>query len=230
MPEMFVPDVDLLGNHILVPVWADTPDAPEDILPEDVDVERRFVEEHACFERARAARGWSKIAAAHEYMGLLGYRHDRIALLLSLIEFEPAEVFWPIFIHWWPCDYTWKSMRWLAKVLRRVGPCDPYLYAYLYGDDQGVFYDSLPDRITIFRGTCRSRVKNAICWTDDIEIARDFVLSRRSYRNPVMATAVINKNEIFMANRDMREILALPRIINVEPLVGVSAAEEADHE
>ena len=175
---------------------------------------RHHAYKQACFEQTRVARNWSKIVAAHEYMSLLDYHHDRIASLLSLIEFEPAEVFWPIFIRWWPCKGTWKSMRRLTEVLRRVGPCDPYYF----GDDQGGFYDSLPDRLTIFRGTCRSRVKNAICWTDDIEIARDFVLSRRSYRSPVMATAEINKNEIFMVNRDMREILALPRIINVEPL------------
>jgi hypothetical protein len=64
--------------------------------------ERKFVAlKRRCLKQAaQCVTGADKIQAVDNYMLMLG-SHERIAALLPLIEHEPAEVFWPIFIRWW---------------------------------------------------------------------------------------------------------------------------------
>jgi hypothetical protein len=173
--------------------------------------QRRFdAQKRRALKWARRAGGAEKIKAVNDYMLMLG-SHERIAALLPLIENESAETFWPIFRKWWPaCDCAGGWNWLLAEIFHRVGPAP----------DPGEFFHSLPDCITVYRGASRERIEGAISWTTNLKVAQHFAHGHRLIRvpDPVIATGVINKLDVFLATneRSESEILALPHIINVE--------------
>jgi hypothetical protein len=153
---------------------------------------------------------------------------DRIAELVPLIEHETPKIFWKLFIDIWPtCDAAWEWQKVLAVLFRRVGPCPiEYLHADAGFKVDGEFFEEfwdLPEQLTLYRGSSRSRIKGAISWTTDEDIAKKFAHGHRGIRvsDPVIATATINKADIFAATneRSEREVLCLPRIVNVQAFV-----------
>jgi hypothetical protein len=170
-------------------------------------------------KRARRACGPAKIAAVNDFLLMLG-SHERLGAMLPLIEDEPAAIFWPIFMCNWPhCDATGAWNEWLVTVLRRVGPCPVEVYR-AHAKDHGEFFVGLPRTFTIYRGGSRARINGAVSWTVDREVARGFAHGHRfiAVPDPVIASATINKADIFAAinNRSEREILALPGKITAE--------------
>jgi hypothetical protein len=103
----------------------------------------------------------------------------------------------------------------LVEIFHRVGPCHDY------GPDleEGDFFYSLPDRITVYRGASRSRIDGAISWTTDIEVAQRFAHGHRGIAvpDPVVATGTINKFDVFLATNERQEseILGLPRDVKI---------------
>lgn len=178
---------------------------------------RRAAEKRRCRQRALHSTGARKVAAIDDYMLLLG-SHERIAALLPLIEHEPAAIFWPAFIGaWLMCDATWEWNEKLVAALRRVGPCTCYREQT---DDQGAFFDSLPEHFTVYRGGPRVRIDGAISWTTDVHVAEGFARGHRGIRvpDPVVATGTIAKSAVFLATNDRgeSEVLGLPHIIKID--------------
>jgi hypothetical protein len=68
------------------------------------------------------------------------------------------------------------------------------------------FYDGLPDRVTVFRGCGRRRVR-ALPWTTDRQIAELFARGGRFSPppDPVVASAEIAKADLFFVSTDRRE-------------------------
>jgi hypothetical protein len=138
---------------------------------------------------------------------------NRLPLLLRLVTFRPARLFWPVFLdHWSVCDATWPWRSDLLIYLRRHHADEPGP-GYLQADDLSL-YNSLPDQIEVFRGCSRSRVRG-ISWTVDRSVAEGFARGHRYIRvpEPVVARAVIPKLTIFaaLAERNEGEILLDPR-------------------
>jgi hypothetical protein len=222
-PKMMI-TVDVLGRRMRVP-FSGTPEQYAELI---AGQRYRAAEKRRLLKRARRATGEKKIKAVGDYVSLLG-SHERIAALLPLIEHEPAEVFWPVFLEWWPmCDCAWDWNAWLVKILRRVGPCRDLDYMYA---DGGEFFCDLPGTITVYRGASRSRIKGAISWTTDIAVARNFARGHRGIAvpDPVVAIGVIDKSKIFLATDDRREseILAPPRITKIADVVKESSHDTA---
>lgn len=167
---------------------------------------------------ARAAKGFAKIEAVR-HLSLLMDSHERAAKLVPLIENEPPEIFWPIFLSEWTiCDAAWEWQQKLIPILRRVGPCPREIYLE-HARDNGQFWSSLPDDLTLYRGCSRAHV-NAISWTANRSIAEGFAKGHRFIRVPdaVIATATIRKADIFAATDDRKEseIICLPRVVGIE--------------
>jgi hypothetical protein len=219
---------DVLGTRIRVPFKGTAEQYAKLIAGE-----RKFVAlKRRCLKQAaQCVTGADKIQAVDNYMLMLG-SHERIAALLPLIEREPPEIFWSIFVRWWSdCDCTWRWNARLVKILQRVGPCRHYRELdgrrrHWHGLDK--FFERLPDRLTVYRGASRSHIKGALSWTTDLDIARDFAYGHGGLAvpNAVIATGAVHKDELFLASDDRseREILALPRIVKVRDF---SAAEFA---
>jgi hypothetical protein len=112
----------------------------------------------------------------------------------------PREIFWPVFsYHWSHCDDTWWCQDLLILALRNHAP------AILSEDEQKVF-DALPERVRVYRGCSRERIKGA-SWTTDRSVAVNFARGHRfiPVPDPVIATAMIAKADIFMTNSQRGE-------------------------
>jgi hypothetical protein len=144
---------------------------------------------------------------------------ERAAKLVPLIENEPPEIFWPIFLsEWTSCDAAWRWQQKLIPILRRVRPCPREIYLE-HAKDNGQFWSSLPDDLTLYRGCSRAHV-NAISWTTNRSIAEGFAKGHRFIPVPdaAIATATIRKADIFAATDDRKEseIICLPCVVGIE--------------
>ena len=142
---------------------------------------------------ARRARGRDKIEAVIKYMNLLCYG-TRVSKVLPLIEHEPPEIFWPIFIEIWPysyCDHTHDWKRLLAA-LQQVGPHHSVRH--------------LPKALTVYRGGSRSHIAG-LSWTTNLEVARNFArgIGWFAVPDPVVATARIKRSDVFWYSNRRRE-------------------------
>jgi hypothetical protein len=172
--------------------------------------------------RARKAAHGTKGAAKIDAVGnlsLLVGSDERVAELIPLIENEPPEIFWPIFLgNWSMCDAAWQWQHRLIPILRRVGPCPGGVYVE-HAEDGGQFWSELPDDLTLYRGCSRSHVE-AISWTMDRGIAEGFARGHRGIRVPdaVIAIATIAKADIFAATngRMESEVICLPHVVGIE--------------
>jgi len=126
---------------------------------------------------------------------------------LRRIWWAPREIFWPVFCNLWSaCDATWWHQELLIFVLRRYAPA-------ILSDDERKIFDALPERVQVYRGCSRERIKG-VSWTTERHIAEQFARGHRMIRvpDPVIASAVIAKSDIFITNndRDEHEVLLDP--------------------
>ena len=137
---------------------------------------------------------------------------DRADALLYVTEDEPADVFWNVMIKLWnECDFIWPLRDMMLSTLRRRrAELSPI--ALLKAADRD-FYNALPDRVTIYRGCGRRRIRS-LPWTTDREQAAFFAksLSSGTPSDLVIAEARIDKAEIFFVSttRDESEVVVDP--------------------
>ena len=150
---------------------------------------------------ARRARGHDKIEAVIKYMNLLCYG-TRVSKVVPLIEHEPPEIFWPIFIKIWPYSYGDRSHDWnerLLAALQRVGPHHSVRH--------------LPKSLTVYRGGSRSRIAG-LSWTTNLEVARNFArgIGWFAVPDPVVTTARIKRSDTFWYSnsRNEHEVICWP--------------------
>ena len=150
---------------------------------------------------ARRARGHDKIEAVIKYMNLLCWG-TRASKLVPLIEHEPAEIFWPIFIKIWPyayCDHTRDWNKRLLAALQRVGPHHSVRH--------------LPQTLTVYRGGSRSHIAG-LAWTPDLQVARRFArgIGWFAVPDPAVAMAQIKRSDAFWYSnsRNEREVICWP--------------------
>lgn len=146
--------------------------------------------------------------------------HERLGELLHLLRRAGARTFWNALAEWWTlCDDTWPHRPELLRQLRRHGPGRNYLPAR----DRS-FLDALPERVTIYRGCSRSRVRG-VSWTTDPEIAAGFARGHRAIPvpDPVVVEAEVDRARILAAFTDRQEAEVL-----VDPLaIGGTLANPA---
>lgn len=126
--------------------------------------------------------------------------HERLFIMLQHIYHAPREVFWPVFLDMWDvCDATWDVQDLLLGALREHAP------AILSDEERGIF-DTLPDPVRVFRGCSRERVEG-VSWTTERRVAEGFAHGHRfiPVPDPVVATAMIAKDSIFLANNERNE-------------------------
>lgn len=136
----------------------------------------------------------------------------------------PREIFWPVFYDCWSrCDDTWHMQDYLIRALRHHAP------AILPEDEQKVF-DALPDQVRVYRGCSRTRIMSA-SWTTERTMAENFARGHRfiPVPDPVIATGMIAKSDIFLTNNQRKEdeVLLDPyklRELSVEAWVPKAAA------
>jgi hypothetical protein len=88
--------------------------------------------------------------------------------------------------------------------------CDPR--RILTGNDL-TFYDTLPQRFTIYRGCCGippERAAAGVCWTTRRDIAEWFALRSISDREPVVVAARISKKRVRLAKAVEFEVVTIP--------------------
>jgi hypothetical protein len=147
----------------------------------------------------------------------------RAHALLYMTAFQPPEIFWPVFLNCWSgCDDTWCLRKDLLLLFERYSEQVPAL-RFADSEDRA-FYESLPEKIVVYRGTSRSRVRG-LSWTIDGKIAEGFAHGHRGMRLPdgVVCSAKIDKETgIFFVSvsRQESETVLNPRRLSrlrVEP-------------
>jgi hypothetical protein len=182
---------------------------PEPVNPEDwrKEVERR---RQAAVNSIRSGNVKRAIEAMERYSMLQSsqYRLDELLPLLTLV---PSQVFWPVFAsEWSACDATWHLRSEVLKVLRRQPLPAWQCLSKSYRRD----YEALPNKIEVWRGCSRGRVRG-LSWTTDKTVAAGFARGHRGIGvpAPTIAHAVIDKSAIFMLDneRSESEIILDPR-------------------
>jgi hypothetical protein len=130
---------------------------------------------------------------------------ERVRAMLSSLWCEPIDIFWPVFIEFWGrSDDTWYAKADVLKTLRlrtREKPATEFL-----DHKDRTFFDTLPSRCTVYRGSSRERVRG-ISWTTDREVAEGFAHGHRGIYvpDPTVAIAEIDKSAVFFASQDRKE-------------------------
>lgn len=151
---------------------------------------------------------------------------ERAFPLYMAIGREPTAVFWKVVLEWWnACDGIWHLRHdFLAAFRLRKADLNPYA---LMGDDDRSFFDGLPERIVVHRGSDRRRVRG-LGWTTNKERAAWFAKGGRlgRQRDPVIATASIAKANVFFvsAARKESEVVLDPYAISRPRLEPLTAA------
>lgn len=138
-------------------------------------------------------------------LGMFGSHQRAEPLLRELQALKSPEAFWRVMQECWTsCDDTW-SLR--DKFLRLLGSRG-VIPAHLMTPENRAFYDSLPDRIKIYRGCSKGRAKG-LSWTTDKSIAIGFARGHRSIAvpSPVLCRAVVRKDRgfFFFATNEREE-------------------------
>ena len=122
--------------------------------------------------------------------------------MLECLRFQPARVFWSVFIYVWPaCDNTWSAGANLRRALARHHAERPGT-RYLEKSDRA-FFDALPDPVEAFQGCHRQRVRG-VSWTTCPTVAAGFARGHRGIPvpDPVIARAMVPKAAVFAAFTD----------------------------
>jgi hypothetical protein len=128
--------------------------------------------------------------------------HERLPTILKLAGPAPPAIWWPVFLEGWVhCDATWYHQDLLLMVLRHKSPARPFL-----PPGQQALLDNLPDQVQVFRGCSHDRVRG-VSWTTSRKVAEGFARGHRSIKvpDPVVVTATINKNAVFLVNWERSE-------------------------
>jgi hypothetical protein len=117
-----------------------------------------------------------------------GYRWGVLCSLLEEFE-EIPPVFWPLLMQWWS-DAEADGPRLIAPLIKRAIEWDGgrLPHEFMEPEDK-VFFDALPETVTIYRGTQRPGRHIGICWTTDRQTAEWFA-RRFAYgeKKPVLLT------------------------------------------
>lgn len=158
---------------------------------------------HSFRERITTLNGIDRINC---YLNMCG-SHERAFELWRAIEGETTETFWRVILtHLTTCDSI--NPRWLHQCLlediRKHRNATP-AYDFMNSDDRA-FLDRLPNPVRVFRGCDRRKVRR-MPWTSDRKIAEYFACGGRfsAPHSPVIATAQINKADIFFATISRKE-------------------------
>ena len=142
-------------------------------------------------------------------LGMFGSHHRAEPLLCELQASKSPEFFWRVMQeNWSDCDNTWTLRDKFTRLLGSRG----VIPAHLMTPENRAFYDSLPDRIEIYRGCSKQRAKG-LSWTTDKSIALGFARGHRSIAvpSPVLCTAMIRKDRGFVffvsSDRDEKELI-----------------------
>jgi hypothetical protein len=147
------------------------------------------------------------IDAINQYLNWFESEFTARSMFQVFIEEDiSAAVFWQVFAdHWTRCDASYWLNVYFRPLLKRKGPCPVELR-----DD---FWRGLPETFTVYRGTDASRV-DGFCWTTEKDTARYFATGGRGGKlpNPVIATGIVNKADVYFAtnNRNEREVVCDP--------------------
>ena len=138
------------------------------------------------------------------YLTLHDSRERFVGIFEALCD-APPEIFWPVFMHWWPmCDGTRQNRQHVVRLLKRhheLQRARPFMSA-----EDGQFFDSLSYPLTVHRGCGKSYVRS-VTWTTDRDRAEFFARGGRfpTPRNPVVATAIIDESAVFFATNCRNE-------------------------
>lgn len=116
-----------------------------------------------------------------------------------------------------PLDDYRDEARGLVELFGNATEGDPS--RILTGDDLA-FYNSLPDRFTVWRGCSGISAEAAgagLCWTTRREIAVWF--AHRSQNAPVLMRARIRKSEVLLASATEYEVVTAPKRLRTVPFL-----------
>lgn len=139
---------------------------------------------------------------------------NRLSAMINLTAFSSPETFWRVFNQCWSdCDDTWDLQEDLLNTLECFHYEDSSPQGFL-SPEAKEFFSKLPDRITVYRGCDRSRIR-AISWTTDPKIAKSFAKGHRGIRlpDPVVMTAKVWKRDVItiIQDREESEVIIDPR-------------------
>lgn len=171
----------------------------------------RQAQAFSAIEAANIARGQARAAAvktaidAARMYELAQNSDERLIAVLDLCLDAPPDIFWPVFLSAWSrCDATWPARNLLVDVLRKQSRKMPARKFYSPAARQ--FFDGLPDRVKIWRGCSRARVRG-VAWTVDYPTAARFANGHRGIAvpDPVIAEAMIAKRDALAVFVDRNE-------------------------
>jgi hypothetical protein len=127
---------------------------------------------------------------------------------------EP-NIFWPVFVTWWPDCEANLMHGWLPTTLAaRHRIWGDNAYDYLDPEDKK-FFDALPDRIAIYRGMQEHGRYVGLSWTTNEKVAVWF--ARRFYgNNRILLSGYVRKTSVIAAfnERNENEVLCLPQHVH----------------
>jgi hypothetical protein len=125
---------------------------------------------------------------------------------------DAPEIFWPLFVQWWSDCESNLAHGWLQRTLASA---DGSARDFLEPEDKD-FFDSLPERVTVYRGTQRPGRHVGISWTTDKEIAEWFARRFCLKGTPTLLSGQVRKSSIIaaFAHRKESEVICLPRHVH----------------
>lgn len=132
---------------------------------------------------------------------------DRLGIMLPLLKNAPPDVFWPVFLEWFPqCENTWAQRKKILLSLRQAGSAYPYLSE---SDKQSL--DEREHYILVVRG-CPSKAKarEGLSWSLRYDEADAFARWHQARgRRSNVYTAIIPKTKIFALYSDDKGSIVL---------------------
>lgn len=137
--------------------------------------------------------------------------------LLRVMPTLTSELRWKVFLLGWPsCDGV--DRRTVLGLMKYLKPSHRKHMRAALDEDAAELFDSLPERVTIYRGCCHSRVQG-FSWTTDIELAKFFAPGTRWLRSktPGIATGTVARKDIFavFAARRESEVMVDPAKVKI---------------
>lgn len=146
----------------------------------------------------------SRVEQIGEYLSLFGPR-ERIHQLWQLVPGEPTDVFWPVVLSNWQISNASRALESVILETFRQRATESPASKFMSAADCE-FFERLANPVPVFRG-CSKRNIRGMAWTTDKGVAEFFAREGRFSRpyNPVIASAVVEKAQVFFILTDREE-------------------------
>lgn len=153
--------------------------------------------------KAEMTGNWSSYVFLHE-------RPYRAAAFFNVAKRMNDETYWSLLKHIWiDSENIWQNQDlWLDLLTWNR----PGFFKFFMSEEENKVYDSLPDKVTVYRGYNAKRPSsaNGLSYTLNPDVAKKF--AKRFTSSPAVKTRTISKSQItaYINDRNEEEVIIIP--------------------